>query len=414
MYSLEERTKAAQLYIESDCSESIVIRTLGYPSYNTLRNWYREYTRTGELHAASAPKPRYTEQQIADAIAYFAANKTSLTQACRVLGYPTRNVLRQWIMEIKPELLKKYPAPCEKKKSLIIYDQAHKQAVVEAVLIEKIPEYKAAAQYGVSRATIYNWKRKLLGKDGLAAMAKKTEAVVNNPESLQPGKSKAELESEIADLQAQIRHLKMEQDALEKATEILKKAGGIDLTNLKNSDKAEVIDALRPTYRLKELLLLFGISKSSYFYSIHAMSHDKYAEIRSTKLYVAFESAQSCYGYRRIHAILKRSGTTVSEKVIRRLMKEEDLSVYRAKRKKYSSYAGEISPEVANIVNRDFHAGIPNSKWFTDITEFSIPAGKVYLSPIIDCFDGLAVSWSIGTSPFLHLPWSTQCWMKRF
>ena len=25
----------------------------------------------------------------------------------------------------------------------------------------------------------------------------------------------------------------------------------------------------------------------------------------------------------------------------------------------------------------------------TDITEFQIPAGKVYLSPIIDCFDGL-------------------------
>ena len=33
MYSLEERTKAVQLYIESGCSESIVIRTLGYPSY---------------------------------------------------------------------------------------------------------------------------------------------------------------------------------------------------------------------------------------------------------------------------------------------------------------------------------------------------------------------------------------------
>jgi len=98
----------------------------------------------------------------------------------------------------------------------------------------------------------------------------------------------------------------MERDALEKAAEILKKAGGINLTYLKSSDKAEVIDALRPTYRLKELLRLFGISKSSYFYSIHAMSHDKYAEIRS-KLYIAFESAQSCYGYRRIHAILKRS-----------------------------------------------------------------------------------------------------------
>ena len=38
-------------------------------------------------------------------------------------------------------------------------------------------------------------------------------------------------------------------------------------------------------------------------------------------------------------------------------------------------------------------------KWVTDITEFSFPSGKVYLSPNIDCFDGLSLSWKIGTSP---------------
>lgn len=34
-----------------------------------------------------------------------------------------------------------------------------------------------------------------------------------------------------------------------------------------------------------------------------------------------------------------------------------------------------------------------------DITEFHIPSGKVYLSPIIDCFDGLPISWTIGIGP---------------
>ncbi|MCM6095114.1 DDE-type integrase/transposase/recombinase, partial [Klebsiella pneumoniae] len=33
------------------------------------------------------------------------------------------------------------------------------------------------------------------------------------------------------------------------------------------------------------------------------------------------------------------------------------------------------------------------------LTEFQLPAGKVYLSPVIDCFDGQVVSWSIGTRP---------------
>ena len=64
---------------------------------------------------------------------------------------------------------------------------------------------------------------------------------------------------------------------------------------------------------------------------------------------------------------------------------------------------GEISPAVENIVDRDFHAESPNEKWLTDITEFSIPAGKVYLSPIIDCFDGMPIVWTSGTSPNAEL-----------
>ena len=71
--------------------------------------------------------------------------------------------------------------------------------------------------------------------------------------------------------------------------------------------------------------------------------------------------------------------------------------------KKYCSYVGEISEAVPNLLKRDFKASLPNQKWLTDITEFHIPAGKVYLSPIIDCFDGLPVAWTIGTSPSARL-----------
>ena len=63
------------------------------------------------------------------------------------------------------------------------------------------------------------------------------------------------------------------------------------------------------------------------------------------------------------------------------------------------SYQGEISEAPENLINRDFHATKPNEKWLTDITEFAIKAGKVYLSPIIDCLDGMPVSWKLSTSP---------------
>lgn len=56
-------------------------------------------------------------------------------------------------------------------------------------------------------------------------------------------------------------------------------------------------------------------------------------------------------------------------------------------------------PAVKNFLGRDFYAERPNQKWVTDITEFAIPARKIYLSPVIDCFDGMSVSWAIATNP---------------
>ena len=80
-------------------------------------------------------------------------------------------------------------------------------------------------------------------------------------------------------------------------------------------------------------------------------------------------------------------------------MKEEGLAVSVPKRAKYSSYLGEITPEVDNIVSRDFHAKQPYEKLLTDITEFALPDGKLYLSAMIDCFDGMVVGWTIGSRP---------------
>lgn len=129
---------------------------------------------------------------------------------------------------------------------------------------------------------------------------------------------------------------------------------------------------------------------------------DPYAEFR-TQIHRIFREAGYCYGYRKVHPMLKRKGYVIFEKVVRRIMKEDNLVVPIVKCKKYSSYVGEVSPAVDNIIDRDFHAEAPNEKWLTDITEFGLPAGKVYLSPIVDCFDGMAVSWTIGTSPNAEL-----------
>ena len=85
---------------------------------------------------------------------------------------------------------------------------------------------------------------------------------------------------------------------------------------------------------------------------------------------------------------------------MRRLMREEGLEVvYNRRRRRWSSYAGEVSAAPPNLVARDFSAPAPDELWVTDITEFRIPAGKAYLSAVVDCFDGRPAGWRIGPSP---------------
>jgi len=142
-----------------------------------------------------------------------------------------------------------------------------------------------------------------------------------------------------------------------------------------------------------------AMSRSSFFYQRQCLlAGDKYKKLKE-RITLLFEANGRRYGYRRIRALLVREGTRVSEKVVRRCMAECSLIVFGRKRRRYSAYQGEKTPAAKNLLERDFHAERPNTKWLTDITEFHIPAGKVYLSPIIDCYDGMVVSWTIGTNP---------------
>ena len=248
---------------------------------------------------------------------------------------------------------------------------------------------------GYSRVSIYSWYRKYK-KFGVAGLmsSKKQIKRENIDFNVEPSE-----QQDISELQDQIKQLQMEVDILKEALGLLKKDQGINMMKLKNHEKVVVIDAVEDKYPLQQRLKCLCMAKSSYYYQKSVMKHpDQYAKIR-VQIKMIFQKNRNCYGYRCIYEELKKIGVTVSEKIVRRIMKEENLTVPIKRIKKYSSYKGEITPEVDNIINRDFHAERPNTKWLTDITEFAIPAGKIYLSPIIDCFDGMVVKWNIRTTP---------------
>lgn len=135
------------------------------------------------------------------------------------------------------------------------------------------------------------------------------------------------------------------------------------------------------------LLQLAGIPRSTYYYYLKkAGQPDKYAEIK-TAITSIYHENQGRYGYRRITMELHNQGYTINHKTVQRLMKELHIKCM-VRMKKYGSYKGEVGKIAPNIIQRDFKAKKPNMKWTTDITEFALFGTKLYLSPILDMYNG--------------------------
>ena len=83
-----------------------------------------------------------------------------------------------------------------------------------------------------------------------------------------------------------------------------------------------------------------------------------------------------------------------------KLMKQEQLTC-RVRMKKYRSYRGEIGKVAPNLLNRNFQADRPNQKWTTDITEFSLFSRKLYLSPVLDLYNGEIIGYEISEHPVM-------------
>ncbi len=396
IYTYEQKMKAIELFIKYDLSPSAVIHELGYPSRNQIRAWYKEYAETGTVKEKSARnRSKFTAEQRATAVKYYLEHGRSITKTIRALGYPKRTTLCEWLNE---DLEDKQRKNYNKRIGVFvkITPEQRETAVKEHLSGEKTPS-QLARELSVTPSTIHHWGKKLLD----TSPQKMSSGLLDNVPELHSEIKKLKGEAEA--LRKQVFRLQLERDILEKAAEIIKKDQGINLENLTNQEKTELIDALRNKYRLKILLEALHISKSSYCYQVNVIQQgDKYAELRQL-IKDIFTASRNTYGYRRIYMELRTKGKIVSEKVIKRLMREASLTVKLPKLRKYNAYKGEITPAVENIVNRDFHADAPNTKWLSDITEFQIRAGKIYLSSMIDCFDGAIVSWTIGTSPNAEL-----------
>ncbi|RMP01804.1 ISPsy8, transposase OrfB, partial [Pseudomonas syringae pv. persicae] len=163
-----------------------------------------------------------------------------------------------------------------------------------------------------------------------------------------------------------------------------------------------IIKQLRGRFPLCALLRLAGLARSTFYYQVQVQSRPDPDAALKQLIESIYHEEKGLYGARRITAVIRNAGILVNKKVVERLMAELGLrSVVRPK--KYRSYKGVIGTIAPNLLERNFSAQRPNQKWVTDVTEFKVGNRKLYLSPVMDLYNGEIVAYEVSTRPSFEL-----------
>lgn len=116
------------------------------------------------------------------------------------------------------------------------------------------------------------------------------------------------------------------------------------------------------------------------------------------------DEENASYGTKRLYDYLRiNSGYEGSYSKVRRVCKENNLIIKMRRKPNGITKADAEAQKSENIIKQDFRAQQPNTKYLTDITEIQCADGKLYLSPILDCFDGSIVSFTMDTNKCAEL-----------
>lgn len=146
------------------------------------------------------------------------------------------------------------------------------------------------------------------------------------------------------------------------------------------------------------LLNISKIARSSYYYHVKTSSLLNKHEGVKKEIKRIYDDHKGRYGYRRITLEMRNRGNVINHKTVSKIMYSLGLKSL-IRRKKYISYKGNLNEAAPNLFKQDFKAEKPCMKWATDVTEFKVKDKKVYLSPIIELFNGEIISYDLSESP---------------
>ncbi len=139
------------------------------------------------------------------------------------------------------------------------------------------------------------------------------------------------------------------------------------------------------------------VDKSSYYHWIKAGCIINKEDTQLNNLIEAiFIQGRKNYGTRRIQdKLTELYGLLVSRKRISNIMKSLGLRVKMKRRYKNTTDSNHNLPIAPNLLNRDFYASEPDTKYVGDITYISTGEGWLYLATVIDLYSRKVVGWSM-------------------
>lgn len=339
----------------------------------------------------------YSKEERERILADFHASGLPVARFSTLPGSPSRQSISGWLKQEESGLLDVPTREINGRANRLKHKRYSNQTKSEAIKLHArgMRPCDIARRLGVSSGKVVaSWVRK--AASDCAIMPSKEARPVNEAEMAEMERLKAEIEA-----------LQMRERVL---LELMRDPKAGDPEKLSNKQKTALGEKLRRDfgYSQKQVVTFFGMPRSTYAYDLKAISRDTArVDLVADNVRRAFEESGRTYGYRRVQAAMMGWAEPfyASEREVRRAMREGGMTARKTrKRSHYSSYAGELDERPANVPlqadgTHDFSADRPGEMIVTDVTEFAVGRAKVYLSPIVDCFDGMPTSWSTSVHP---------------
>jgi putative transposase len=153
----------------------------------------------------------------------------------------------------------------------------------------------------------------------------------------------------------------------------------------------QFINDHKDQWSVRLMCRVLHVSESGYYkHKRNEGRPDKHAALLATIYELLKTDPENAnYGVNRIYLYLKDYwGYTGSYSTIYRICRGNNLIIQYKRRPKGLTKADPETQKAENLLQQDFTAEEPNKKWLTDITEIPCIDGKLYLAPVLDCFDG--------------------------